>query len=1709
MKRRLQNPLKLPLISLFFILGFVAWNPAQSQITVTTTWSHQWTPAGGPNPAGLDTFALPTAPPRFGSVHLVDIDGDGDKDILSGSNRGRVYLGENVGTPTAPHWVLSNAVPTLDTIHLGTNQNTNEIRPTTVDIDADGDQDLFIGSRWNYIGLHKLDDIYFYRNIGSVTNPVFQLDTIPSLQMQQVAEFTGMAFGDLDNDGDFDLVAGGSDSCTYFLNVGDSANPSFVRDYNFFKPWVEPSFLLPTPDLEDFDQDGDLDMYFQNEAGFIRYIPNLGTPTNPDFSPFVSYPAHSFDTLDYGAFGTMCFEDVTGDGVKDLMATHWNPTSWYWSKGENPGPVGVIASQNVSCNGNSDGYAVVTTSSGTPPYTYLWSTGATSDSIGGLSAGAYSVTITDASGFTGSTSVSITQPNVLMANVSVAQQVTCNGAGDGQLGSAPTGGTSPYTYAWSNAATTATVNSLISGTYTVTVTDANGCTGTGSATITEPTALVASAMSTDASCNGCTDGTATASATGGTGSYTYSWSTSGTTAMISSLATGTYTVTVTDANGCTDVATTVVSSGPNAAVNIDSTVSCFGFSNGGASATVTGGTTPYTYLWSTAATSASITGLTSGTYTVTVTDASGLTSTSSAFISQPSAVAATATTNNNATCNGTATGNVTGSASGGTGSYTYAWSNGVTTAANSGVMAGTYTVTVTDANGCTDVNSTSVTEPVAIVANSTVNGNVSCHGLSDGSAMASATGGTGTYTYLWSTGATTSSATMLAAGTYTATITDANGCTATASSTITEPTALAASASVTNHVSCNGLADGVATVSATGGTGAYTYLWSNAATTATNSSLAAGTYTVTVTDANGCTSTGSAVISEPAVLMASTAVDSNVSCNGFSDGGMTASVTGGTGPYTYSWNNAATSASITGVMAATYTVTITDANGCTATSFMSISEPTLLVASSTVNNDVSCNGGSDGAATASVTGGTTPYTYNWSSGSTTSGISGMMAGTYTVTVTDFNGCTSSSSVTIVEPVALMAAATANNNVSCNGLSDGEATVSVTGGTTAYTYTWSNAATTATISGLAAGTYTVTVTDANGCTSTSSVTITEPAVLTASSMVDNQVSCNGFTDGGATASATGGTTAYTYLWSNAATTASITGVGAGTYTVTVTDANGCTSTSSLMITEPTILVAASTVNANVTCNGFADGGATASATGGTSPYTYIWSNSATTAAITGVTAGTYTVTVTDANGCTSTSSSTVTEPTLLVSSAAVDQNVSCNGLSDGAATASATGGTGAYTYLWSNSATTASITGLAAGTYSVTVTDANGCTDSTSIAVSEPMPLVATAAVDSNVSCNGFSDGGASSAVSGGTMPYTYLWSNGDMTSSTSMLAAGTYTLTIADANGCTSTGMVTIVEPTVLTVTTVVDSNVTCSGLANGGASAQANGGTMPYTYSWSNGATTSSTSSLAAGTYQLTVLDSNGCMVTDSVAITQPDLLVASIDSIHNVICLGDSNGAAFGSATGGTMPYAYSWSNGDATTNAINLMEGPITFTVTDSNGCQSSVTDTVDHTYELPVIDLGPDTSVTVSAVVLNLPNTFSFYQWSTGSTDTTVTIGSNGPVWVVVTDSNGCSNSDTINVSLWPDGIQTLEQALQLKVYPNPSRGLISIETPGFEEEALEWKVFSLNGRLVKNGRFVSGAADLRGQIDLRDEAGGIYLLQVATDEVSTTVRLIIQ
>jgi hypothetical protein len=1224
--------------------------------------------------------------------------------------------------------------------------------------------------------------------------------------------------------------------------------------------------------------------------------------------------------------GTGNFTEVSGNYSYNVVDANGCTTTATLNVAQ---PTALQATGNttaVSCNGGLNGSVTLTVSGGTAPYSYLWSNGATSKDISGISAGTYNVTITDASGCTISLSFTITQPS-LLTSTSSSTNISCFGGANGTTSISVNGGTTPYTYSWNVSGSGSSLSGLAAGNYSVNVTDANGCTTSAAYTLTQPTALAVTITKVNVFCNGGSNGRATATPSGGTAPYTYLWSTGATTAMITGRTQGNYTVTVTDANGCTKSGLVCITQPAALSVSTSTTnVSCFGGNNGTASATVSGGTPAYTYLWSTGGNTNSVSGLSNGSYTLTVTDSKACTATRTVNITQP-AVISISITSTNVSCNGGNNGSASASVSGGTAPFTYSWSNQNTTSNNNNLTAGTYLLTVTDANGCTKTETITISEPTALSA-STSKTDVSCYGGNNGTASVNVSGGIAPYTYSWSNGNTTSSTANLTAGTYQVTVTDANGCTSTASVIINQGPALVITSSFTQPL-CNGGSEGSAAVSVNGGTDPFTYSWTgNASTSNSIANVAAGTYTVTVIDANGCIGTSDVIVTEPAPITVLFTV-TPVTCHGGNDGSAIATATGGTAPYTYRWACGINGPDLTGRTAGLYTLVVTDANGCTGTFSTTITEPNPITL--TVNKiNVSCNNGSNGAISiTSTNGGTTPYTYLWSTGNVGTLISGIPTGSYTVTVTDTKGCTFQASYYISEPIALSGYFT-KMNVKCNGGSDGFAKIFASGGTAPYTYMWSTGATTISIHGRTAGKYTVTVTDANGCTLVKRVTIIQPTPIAIANSINN-VSCYGGVDGAIATTVSGGSSPYTYLWSNSATTASISNLAAGSYTITVTDKNMCTATKNITVSEPTQLTASISTN-HVSCNGGSNGSAVVTASGGTAPYSYSWNVGGTNASNTNLSAGTYTVVITDATGCTTSSSVTITEPAVL-SATTNKTDVFCNGGNNGSASVNVSGGTTPYTYSWSSGSLSSSSNNLTAGTYHVTITDANGCTLSKCVIIGEPTLLSASVS-STNVSCNGGNNGSATVIAVGGTAPYSYNWSNSGSSASNNNLTAGTYTVVVTDANACTYSNSVTITEPAVLALTTS-STNVLCDGGSDGSASVTANGGTAPYTYAWSNGGATANTSNLSVGTYSVVVSDANNCSATASVTITQPTSLTLSFTTA-NVSCNGGNNGSTTANVNGGTAPYTYAWSNGGATATINNLIAGTYTVTITDANGC-----------------------------------------------------------------------------------------------------------------------------------------------------------------------------
>lgn len=761
---------------------------------------------------------------------------------------------------------------------------------------------------------------------------------------------------------------------------------------------------------------------------------------------------------------------------------------------------------------------------------------------------------------------------------------------------------------------------------------------------------------TDESCFGAADGSATFNTTGGQIPYVYTLNGMNpqNDNTITNLSEGDYEVIVSDADGCADTIMLSIAAPDSISLNlVTANVDCHGGNDGEATVMADGGNGNFTYQWSNELTTASVMGLEAGTYQVTVEDMNQCSNTAEILISQPDSISlmlsATPTL-----CANTTDGTANATASGGTGTLTYQWSNGMSTPNIDQLFAGTYCVTVTDAFMCQKTDCIEVAAPDALVIDEISEVPADCNGNNTGMAIVTASGGAEPYQYLWSDGLgqVADTAVFLAAAFYEVTVTDGNGCQAVSGVNVTQPDVLTVSVTST-EVLCNGGSDGTATAIPTGGTADYTYVWgdTDGQTTETALDLPFGNYTVTVTDAMGCTAEGFGSVQQPGTAVTATIMQVDTSCHGLGLSQATVFAQGGTGTdYTYVWSNASGNTTAINLDTIGYSVIVTDENGCSTTESILIQDyPEIEIIVAFV--EPTCFGDSDGlmGANSVMGGGDEFYTYLWNTvpPRTTAVIDNLVAGdNYSVTVTDGQGCAGSVTRELPEPEPVQIEVE-GTDVLCNGAASGTTSVtSITGSRGSVNYVWSanaNLQTTATAENLSAGMYAVTVTDSLGCSTNASLSIGEPTAISTSFEVSDNL-CFGNNEGAITATATGGTPNYNYVWSTADNSEKIGALFAGIYYLTITDENGCTHIDSSLVEQPDALFA-DLMTQDVTCFDDRDGTVSVSPQGGTPPYQFSLDNDFYNGASTmvGLVADDYDIFVRDANDCLWFDGFTIDEP----------------------------------------------------------------------------------------------------------------------------------------------------------------------------------------------------------------------------------------------------------------------------------------------------------------------------------------------------------------------------------------------------------------------------------------------------------------------------------
>ncbi|MCX6258753.1 MAG: T9SS type A sorting domain-containing protein [Bacteroidia bacterium] len=1217
---------------------------------------------------------------------------------------------------------------------------------------------------------------------------------------------------------------------------------------------------------------------------------------------------------------------------------------------------------DVTCYNGNDGSVSLTVSGGQTPYSYLWSNGQTTAVATGLASGNYLVTVSDISGIPYFEGFLIHQPGSLNSGISVT--------GSYNLNSTTTGGTQPYTYLWSNGATTGNITVTNLDIYYLTVTDAHTCTIIDTVTTIQP--LQVNQTVTNTSCSGSGDGQIQLTVTGGITPYTYLWSNNATISVITGLSAGTYQFTVTSADNqtITNQATVISMS-----VTITSSYAAGIYT---LTTTINGGISPYSFNWSNGATTESITTTVSGTYSLTVTDNNSCTAITSKVVYSLLQVSHTIT---NASCNGSSDGQIHLTVSGGLAPYVYHWSNSATTSAITGIPSGTYHVTVTSADGQVIIDQPHVTCPAYLMVNITYTTN-------SGSYLINSTpiGGTSPYDYLWSTGATTDNITVANTGVYSLTVTDSHSCIITASELVT-------------------------------GTISWTYV-----NTGVNHSIIIPSNTVYI---NGIPLANGSYIgvfySLPAggIACGGYVTWSGITCalTAWGDDPMTPAKDGFASNEAFQWKIWDITTNSEYNANPMYIITMPNqgfyvTNGMSGLTSLSNLIPPLTV--NYISTNVSCHNGNDGSVSLTVTGGQTPYSYLWSSGATTAVVTGLAAGAYHVTVTDISGTPAIEGYVITQPSALNSVNIITSSYNLNP--------NTSGGTPPYTYLWSTGATTSNITVTNPDTYYLTVTDAHLCSIIVTAIVFGPLQITGT--VTN-ATCNGSGNGQIQLTVTGDQTPYSYFWSTGATTESVTGLAAGTYDVTVSGFIGAAVIEGFVISQPPAM------NSGITVTGYYDLNSTT--TGGTPPYTYLWSNGATDGNITVTNDGIYYLTVTDSQSCTIIDSASVVS-VLQISYTSV--NVTCYGLSDGQIQLTVNGGMSPYTYLWSTGATTDHIAGLAAGMYHVTVSDAAGAENVQIIHVTQPAQLQA------GINVNGSDTLVAS--YTGGIPPVTFNWSTGETTQHIIVSAFGTYSVTITDSNGCSSVADTLFSNGCNINVTSVI-SGVTVIGADDGFIDLTVTGGNPPFYFSWSNGSTTEDIYGLSSGLY--------------TVTIGQTDSLCQPVNYTFHIL-----------------EPYQNIPLDTLFTNPIDTCLNFPVDSFYVEGLSVQGNL---VTVTWVL-----------TGNSMTATFPVTYVFGDWGT---------------YLVVLVINCNKSSDTymtyINIASHL-GVDAGNQA-DLLIYPNPFTGSFKLNIPDVSNA--EIRIFNSTGQMIYSVR----SANMSNQVNASQWPAGMYFVRVTNGNKQIVTRIVVK
>ncbi len=1191
-----------------------------------------------------------------------------------------------------------------------------------------------------------------------------------------------------------------------------------------------------------------------------------------------------------------------------------------------------------------------------------------------LPAGNLFVAVEDEIGCRDTTTIEITEPeNKIAIALESSSNLLCKDVPTGSASFSATNAIEPSTYTWSDGGEGASRNDLAANIdYKVVITDANGCKDSTNIELTEPdTKVEVSEVShSEPKCYGGSDGEIEVTATGGnSGVFTYTWNGASANAKNSNIQAGEWEIIATDENGCKDTLNFTLDQPEKIGSEFiftedgepaDNIVACNG-DEVTVTVNVTGGVLPIKYYkWNDGAES-STTSITSkaGECKVVMEDSNGCMDSVLTTIVEPEKLNLGISEKTPIACKGYS-GEIEVVPTGGTEPYSYNWSTGSTTALSGDVKVGSYSVNVTDVNGCKTSETYEIQEPDSIKAKIQISAEA-CKDISTGNLYVNIDGGTSPFQYVWNNGSTNTTLDGLKATTYHVAITDANGCTDYDTVNLANANKFSLGWTTTS-VKCKDGADGSATVKIKNGFSPYTVKWNTGNTVTTKekqhklTNLPKDIYHVIVVDDRGCE-----LSTDPEVKLITPIQISKIALTVTActepTGTATATVKNGTLPYTYLWTNGNKTKKNTGMAEGDYTLTVTDANGCVIDTTITIKKKaTLEINAISTDTTIRCENGTTGTATAIAASGVEPYTFKWSNGATTETVENLAKGTYSVTVTDNEGCEASDEITFIEDDILTIIDKEIHAVTCYGGNDGFIAIGIEGGVAPYEISWSNGSTAYTNQNLTEGTYTVTVTDATGCSVTQTYTITQGSPITISIDGLTSIQCVGECNASAQATAEGGIAPYTYEWSSKEFTDHASALCYGEQSVIVTDAEGCAEKKTFTVDGRTdrLMLSSVTPTLPICGEGTPSGIISVTPTGSINgSYTYAWSTNgtefATTKDISGLTAGAYTLLLTDG---TCTFDTTITIGHQLTATAEFERlSSNCDGESYQINISNES--TANYTYLWSNGETTKVAHDLTDGTtYSVEATDKNNCVLSQSITIAEKKIAVAIDTKE-DANCYGKANGSASAITENMEGTVTYTWYNSENTAigntnTITGLAKGNYHVTAYDANhaDCPVTADITIEEPAQMQLFFAETEPSYCK-KSNGSATVDIVGGQAPYTYKWTdkNGTIVGTQDTvhdiLANDLYVVTITDNVGCEISGQTSIS--DISNFSLQGLQTapITCKGRSDAELQVFTNNGYAPFTYKWSHNASEHSAIakTLGKGTYSVSVVDSKGCTAS--------------------------------------------------------------------------------------------------------------------------------------------------------------------------